>query len=54
MLRVGELIPIEDQYFMSFGVRLFGLYFNSVHSSGLIPFSKLQFKLQEPHLTSVS
>lgn len=54
LLRVGELLPIEDQHFLSFGVRLFGLNFNSAHSTGLPPLSKLQFRLQEPHLTSVS
>ena len=54
MLRVGELLPIEDQYFRSFGVSLFGLNFNSSHSTGLPLLSKLQFRLQEPHLASVS
>ena len=45
LLRIGELPVIEDQFFLSFGVRLFGLNFNTVHSSGLTSLSRLQFKL---------
>ena len=48
------MFPIEDQYYLQFGVKLFGLNLNSTFSLGTHSFKNLEFRLSEPTLSSAN
>lgn len=35
MLKIGDMTLIEDQFYLSYGVTIFGLNLNAAHSLGL-------------------
>lgn len=52
---MGELKRIDDQHFLAFGVRVFGINFNSLACRQAVRTAKvLQLRLQAPLLASVS
>ena len=54
LLKIGDMTPLEDQFYLNFGVKLFALNLNSSASLGLNSIKKVVFKLQEPLLASAS
>lgn len=54
MLKIGNMSLIDDQYYLSSGVRVFALNLNSVSSLGLGSIKNIEFKLHDPQLCSAS
>lgn len=54
LFKMGELRAIEDQYYLSFGVRVFGINLNTAPVLGPVAVRALEVRLSEPSLSSAS
>jgi len=52
--KVGEMSLLEDQHFLQFGVKVFGLNLNNIDSFAINSIKNLEFRLHEPNFASVS
>lgn len=52
--KISELIPIEDQFYLSHGIKLYGVNLNSSQYQGINSLKKVEFRLHEPYLASAS
>jgi hypothetical protein len=54
LFKIGDLKVVEDQYYLTFGVRVFGINLNTVPVLGSTPIHALEVRLSEPGLASAS
>lgn len=54
MLKIGDMILIEDQFYLSYGVTVFGLNLNTAYALGLHSIKNVEFKFYDPLLCSAS